>query len=273
MGAAQNKKISWSLLFIIGVLFLSGLVMASLALLNPPGVGAVLTVIPKTDDTAFIITNGDFASPTDDYDLMILREGFCAGPGTGASCTNLDLTPFNPPPSYVSGNPGSFSATNDFVQSILFRIWDGGLGDTSTTINVSGTITFNGPVSILGVITDVNTSTASSTRLNNSDVLFHDPAQNPSSPDTAHRDAVVTNLQKAVSRSLDSAGPGTDTVQIVGNKINFSLKASSGSDDFRVILDYGNGLTDFPTGVSFDVKLNITSELGVQIGGSACRRS
>jgi hypothetical protein len=165
----------------------------------------------------------------------------------------------------VTGNTPAFGATNDFVQSILFRIWDGGLGDTVVPITVSGTITFNGPVTILGVITDLDFT---STTLNASDIKFHDPALNPKSPDVAHRDAVADILNNPLSRGLETSGVVKDTVSVSGNTITFSLAGQAGADDFRVILDYGNGLSDFPAGVSFDVKLNATSELGVQIGGS-----
>ncbi|MGH7274300.1 MAG: hypothetical protein ACREIQ_07590, partial [Nitrospiria bacterium] len=233
--------------------------------LSPNNVKA-LTVVPITDDTSFITAAGDFASATDDYDTLILREGFCAGPqASGATCTNLDLSGFPAYP-FIVGNPPSFSSTNDFVQSILVRTWEGGGGDTTTSITVNGTVTFkNTPpgFKILGVITDLQLPTPQCVNLFNSDNLFHDPTQVQTTSSLA---AAALLHDNEIFRSVDTIGFGSDTVQISGNSVTFNYRTSIGADDMRIIIDYGDGLTDFPAGVTMDVSLSTTSDLGISIG-------
>jgi hypothetical protein len=230
--------------------------------------GQVYAVTPITDDTSFIVANGSYNSPVDDLDVLILREGFSALP------INLDSYFYDPDPDLlaIEGNPfelGSTFGTQDYIQSIMVRIYDGGTGDITNPVQMSGEITFKGNVSILGIVTDVNTlanPVVTPYNIINSENLFHSPALNPTS-----YPSVPGILGSALWRWLESIGGiGDDFLGIIGpdrKSIYFwYLRTTQGADDFRIILDYGDGLADFPSDVSFDVKLWGDSRPGVQVG-------
>jgi len=214
-----------------------------------------IAATPIVDDTTFITNAGDWKSPTGDLDLLILREGYYE--------QAIDLTPFNnvdPTGLTVTGNWSDFNHP-DCIQSILLRIYDaGGSGWYRAS---KGTITFKDPlrnaISILGVVTDVDMNTP--TKLEGTDALFLSPA-------TAD---IVNN---APWRRLESWLPPKDKVSISSDRksVDFSMVTSSGADDLRIILDYGNGTAcsggNFPDGVTFDVTLHddISTSKGIQVG-------
>ena len=213
-----------------------------------------IAATPIVDDTTFITNAGDYKSPTGDLDLLILREGY--------SVPTLDLTPFNnvdPAGNTVTGNWSDFNHP-DCIQSVLLRIYDA--GGAAWYRASRGTITFKDPsniITIVGVITDVDLNP--SVKLEGTDTLFL-------SPGTAD---IVNN---APWRRLESFLPPKDTASISGDRksVTFSMVTSSGADDLRIILDYGNGTDcsggNFPAGLTFNVDLqdNISTSKGVKVG-------
>lgn len=229
--------------------------------LLPSFIDKAESATPIVDDPAFIVTNGNFKSPTGDLDLLILRENYLI--------PTTDLTAFDnvdPAGNVVQGNFATFNQP-DCIQSIFLRIYDAGGSNWIRASN--GTIRFNdGPLSnvqIVGVITDLNTWSTPANRLNNSDLLF-EPAN------------VASILSTPPYRGLEYVAGGTtnDLVSISPDRksVTFTLQTSYASDDYRIILDYGNnncsGAAGFPDGVSFDVTLedNIVTSKGIQVGNT-----
>ncbi len=236
---------------------LSFALIASVLLLSPT---TSWSGTPVVDDTTFIVNAGTYKAPIGDMDLLILREQY--------SAAALNLTAFdNPDPAetVITGNPTTLTfGSPDCVQSILVRFFDA----ASATIYraSSGTITFTDGVGtdvrILGVISDIN----SVGRLQGSDLVFQSSL-------------VAGILDTAPYRYLENFLPPKDTVAISGDRksVTFTVRTSAGADDFRIILDYGNGVCptsisfpngDFPSGVKFNVNLvdNIDTVKGVRIG-------
>lgn len=219
---------------------------------------------PVVDDTTFILNAGSYKAPFGDLDLLLLREHYFAGP--------INLTAFdNPDPgsAVITGNPLTFGSP-DCVQSILVRWFDAAAIDIFRTS--IGTITFiDGPTSnvrILGVLTDVTPGPQIDiqTNLDGSDDVFQDAA-------------VANILNDAAYRRLEGYDPPRDIIAIDPSRksLTFTLKTSSGADDFRILLDYGDGVCpatlvfpsgDFPPGVKFDINLvdNISTTKGVRVG-------
>lgn len=230
---------------------------------------------PITDSTQFIVNDGIYASAQDDYDMLILREGFSAG-------TPVNLSSYNTTSlSYVGNNidqRGGFSS-HDFIQSVLIRLFDGGTGDDNDPIKLKGKITFYGPVSILGIITDAEVPNDAEVNLQSSDILFHSASMHPYTASVIGSDpnyltnlatafSVTNNLTAPIYRDLEKLGGGTDYVSISSDQksVNFEFNTFVGADDIRIILDYGDGLADFPAGVYFDAELDILYEFGAHVG-------
>ncbi len=246
---SQNKPIS--IIFIL-ILF------AFIPLLPLPGIAAT----PIVDDTTFIVNAGNFKSPTGDLDLLILRENYSVG--------TIDLTSFDNPDPAGNVIQGNFATLNhpDCAQSILLRIQDAGSSGWIRASN--GKITFvDGPTSnvqIVGVISDIDSTTLITPMLNGSDFVFQ-PAN-------------VANILALPSyRGVEYVPtypiPVSDLISISADRksVTFSLHTAEGADDFRIILDYGNscsGASGFPDGVSFNVTLedNIMTSKGIQIGNT-----
>lgn len=248
---------------------------------------------PCVDDTKFIVDAGMYNSSTDDFDILILREGFSSIP------ENLD-TLIGLPPSGIAGNPASFNdpifGTRDYFQSILVRIFDSGAGDYVAVNTLKGKITFNGPVNIVGIATSFQPEGRDAwQQLHDSDHVFHDSSRhpytaarfNPLDPgyDPLYLDKLAGDAEGdyaggeaafdktlfascavppcPIWRDLEISGEGTDIITIFGNTVTFELQTKAGADDFRIILDYG---ASFSPGVSFNVELEPDSELGIQVG-------
>ncbi|MBI5192121.1 MAG: thrombospondin type 3 repeat-containing protein [Nitrospirae bacterium] len=223
--------------------------------------GKADAAVPIVDDTTFIVTNGNFKSPTGDLDLLILRENYLIPTTDLSAYDNVDPDKF-----VVNGNQGTFGSP-DCIQSIFLRIYDGGSQNWVRASN--GTIKFNdgtlSNVQIVGIITDLNTWITPANRLNGSDLLF-EPA------------SVAGVLSSAPYRGIEyvAGDTGNDKVTISADRksVTFALHTTYAADDYRIILDYGNnncsGPTGFPDGVSFDVTLedNIVTSKGVQVGST-----
>lgn len=245
------------------IAFIIALLLSLVIPLLPSFIDKAEAATPIVDDPAFIVTNGNFKSPTGDLDLLILRENYLIPTTDLTAFDNVDPNKF-----VVDGNFGT-NGSPDCIQSILLRIYDA--GNPGWVRGSSGTIRFiDGPTSnvqILGVITDINAWTAPPSNLNNSDLLFQ-PAN------------IAGILATPSARGLEYLPSGywlgkpfNDSVLInVDRKsVAFSLKTLDGADDYRIILDYGNncnGPAGFPDGVTFDLVLedNILTSKGVQIG-------
>jgi hypothetical protein len=238
---------------------LAGIWLAGIGLALAPAAPALAAFpdTPYVDDTTFITDAGTYKAAFGDLDLLVLREQYF----TGA----VNLAPFDNKqgnfPIVVTGQPSTLGS-QDCVQSILVRFFDGGPSDDIYRVSTGRLIINDGPgsdVRILGVITDVEpTQEFQAPTLQASDAVFEGVA-------------VAGILDDAAWRRTEPRGVAADAVVIASNhkSLEFTLRTSSGADDFRVILDYGTGCAaQFPQGVSFDVELDdtLTSTKGIKIG-------
>jgi hypothetical protein len=233
--------------------WLTGLALAAL---TPAGSAWAFPDTPYVDDTTFITDAGDYKAAIGDLDLLVLREQYFTGATNLAQFDNKQGN-F---PVVVSGQPPSLG-TQDCVQSILVRFYDGAAGNIYR-VSTGRLIINDGPgtdVRILGIVSDVEpTDQFTAPKLQASDAVFQGVA-------------VADVLDNAAWRRLEPGGDAADDILIAANRksVEFTLRTSSGGDDLRVILDYGTGCgVQFPQGVTFDVELDdtLTSTKGIKIG-------
>ena len=194
--------------------------------------------------TAPLVDTGLTAStPSPDPDLVVVRERYYGAQG-------VDLTPY-----------GIGNGSDTFVQSVYFRLYPQNTpGQESAVV---GTVTFPKGVTILGFITNSTWlgSSTPGTPYTQSDALFA-VAASPSD-------------YESPSRGLEgSSGAGAQEYicQIDERSFSFALDVlGGGTDDFRVIIDYGNS---FPPDQSFEVNLTqdklgtIPGSLGIRVGAT-----
>ncbi|HEY3175199.1 MAG TPA: hypothetical protein VGK94_05500 [Candidatus Polarisedimenticolia bacterium] len=206
------------------------------ALVIAEGGATAATLADPVVDTGLTVS-----TPRPDPDLVIVRERTYGAAG-------VDLTPF-----------GIGTGSDDFVQSIYFRLYVGGTGTTEDA--VLGTVTFPAGTTILGFITDPDDlgSSSPSGVYTGSDAYFA-VSSNPSDYSTA-------------LRGFEPPGTGAGSAEFIcqtdERSFVFGLDVKGGMDDFRVIVDYG---TSFAPGNSLQVNLfeerlgNVTASTGIRIG-------
>jgi hypothetical protein len=165
-------------------------------------------------------------STPEDPDLIIHRELYYGGEGVDLS--QLHLVTETGPTSYVTRGPDPGS-DETYVQSLLVRLLcENPEGQFAA---VEGSITLPAAVTVRGVITNVYDMPS---------LTYVDPDLTNDIPNS---DAVfaVTDLTY-FWRFLETDGwdaGGLDYVHVSGSTVFFRLGVHTGSDDFRILLDYG----------------------------------
>jgi hypothetical protein len=195
--------------------------------------GAVLLLAPSSARAAdpWLDTGFDRLTRRPDADLVVVRERAF----DSVDLSSLDL------------------GVRDYVQSIYFRFYAGSHGVDSFT----GVAIFPEGVEILGFVT----SKVDLGRRDDDDPMIETDAIFGVDPDH----------YRAPARGFEyGGGPGRSEFILADTERSFAfaLNVTSGMDDFRVIIDYGDS---FPADLSFDVLAYDLGEVGGAVSSPGIR--